>query len=281
LFGKLSAYYGTVEEQGRKTLHGHFLVWVDGQLPLHIVRERLMSGDSEFLQELTDYVESAFIGQFMTGSKDEVSARVPQTSEYEDRGIHTILVDKSTIPDGYLDPTLTLPEAPPPEFCNEPEICSCENCLSLLSWWERFKLTVDDILIRSNVHSCYQKRVKKDSSSPGSAEKSKQDKVAKVHFTGKGCLNKDGVCTARFPREVFMKTTVDRETGHINIKKQESSINDVSPTVTAANRCNTDARCLLSGTAVKAVVGYVTDYITKGFLKTHQIFAAMYESFSK
>ncbi|KAF5331190.1 hypothetical protein D9611_013146 [Ephemerocybe angulata] len=281
LFGTPSAYYGTVEEQGRKTLHGHFLLWVAGQLPLHVVRERLMSGDSQFLRELTDYVESAFIGEFMTGSKDEVSTRVPQTTEYDDRGIHTILVDKSAVPDGYCDPTLTLPEAPPSEFCENPDVCRCENCLSLLSWWERFKLTVDDILIRSNVHSCYQKRVAKDTAPPGSTEGPKEAKVARVHFTGKGCLNKDGVCTARFPREVFMATTVDRETGHLNIKKQESSINDVCPTVTATNRCNTDARCLLSGTAVKAVVGYVTDYITKGYLKTHQIFAAMYESFSK
>ncbi|KAF6741383.1 hypothetical protein DFP72DRAFT_833742, partial [Ephemerocybe angulata] len=37
----------------------------------------------------------------------------------------------------------------------------------------------------------------------------------------------------------------------------------------------------MSGTSVKAVVGYVTDYITKGWLKTHQIFAALSDSFAK
>ncbi|KAF6745669.1 hypothetical protein DFP72DRAFT_824222, partial [Ephemerocybe angulata] len=37
----------------------------------------------------------------------------------------------------------------------------------------------------------------------------------------------------------------------------------------------------MSGTSVKAVVGYVTDYITKGWLKTHQIFSALSDSFSK
>ncbi|KAF6751803.1 hypothetical protein DFP72DRAFT_816024, partial [Ephemerocybe angulata] len=78
-----------------------------------------------------------------------------------------------------------------------------------------------------------------------------------------------------------MSTTVDVKTGHINLKKQESSINDVSPGVVATNRCNTDAKCLLSGTSVKAIVGYVTDYITKGWLKTHQVFQATYDSFVK
>ncbi|KAF6744490.1 hypothetical protein DFP72DRAFT_761685, partial [Ephemerocybe angulata] len=130
------------------------MLWVAGQLPLHIVRERLMSGDSEFLRELTEYVESCLIGEFMTGSKDEVSARVPRGDDSEDRGIHTILVDKSGVPDGYVDPTLTLPEAPPARFCDEPESCRCPDCIALLSWWERFKLTLDDILIRSNVHTC-------------------------------------------------------------------------------------------------------------------------------
>ncbi|KAF6741292.1 hypothetical protein DFP72DRAFT_755901, partial [Ephemerocybe angulata] len=129
-----------------------FLLWIVGQLPLHVVRERLMCEDSEFLRELTEYMESCFVGEFLTGSKAEVSERVHIVPESEDRGIHTILIDTTDIPEGYQDPTLTLPEAPPEEFCDEPESCRCENCLALLSWWERFKFTVDDILMRSNVH---------------------------------------------------------------------------------------------------------------------------------
>ncbi|KAF6761872.1 hypothetical protein DFP72DRAFT_778538, partial [Ephemerocybe angulata] len=246
LFGKPAAYYGTVEEQGRKTLHLHFLLWISGQLPLNTIRERLMSEDSEFQKELTEYIESCFMGEFMTGSKEEVSARVPFIPEFEDRGIHTILVDDSNVPEGYQDPTLTMPEAPPSEFCEEPEMCRCQNCLDLLSWWERFKMTVDDILIRSN-----------------------------------GCINKQGVCTARFPREIIMNTSVDPKTGHMSIKKREATINDVCPTVSLTNRCNTDTQCLLSGTSVKAIVGYVTDYITKGWLKTHQVFSAAYDTFNK
>ncbi|KAF6748648.1 hypothetical protein DFP72DRAFT_819913, partial [Ephemerocybe angulata] len=171
-----------------------------------------------------------------------------------------------------------MPEAPPDEFCDNVETCDCSNCTEVQSWYERFKLTVDDILLRSNVHTCFGR---KDNKAKSKRKDEKDGTVPKVHATGKGCINKDGVCTARFPREVFMKTTVDPKTGHINLKKRESSINDVSPTVVASNRCNTDARCLLSGTSVKAVVGYVTDYISKGWLKTHQVFQATYDSFVK
>lgn len=277
LFGVPEAYYGTVEEQGRKTLHLHFLLWIKGQLPLHVVREKLLSDDSAFMKDLTDYIESCMVGEFFTGSKDEIAGRVPLVAETEDRGIHTILSDETAVPEGYQDPTLTLPEAPPVVHCDDAASCRCSDCLALLSWWERFQLTFDDIFVRSNVHKCFGRKTKKaednnDETAP---------KVAKTHATGKGCLNKQGVCTARFPRDVFMHSNVDSKTGHLNIRKRESAVNDVTPAVTVAHRCNTDSRCLLSGTSVKAVVGYVTDYISKAWLKTHQVFQVTYDSFSK
>lgn len=282
IFGIPEAYYGTVEEQGRKTLHLHFLLWIRGQLPLGVVRERLMSEDSAFVKELTEYIESCLVGEFLTGSKDEVAARVPRLPDYDDRGIHTIMVDESLIPEGYEDPTMTLPEAPPNTLCPDPELCRCADCREVLSWWERFKITFDDIMTRSNVHMCFGKKDKKTGKKGTESDKAADGTKARAqHATGKGCLNKDGVCTARFPRDVFMKSSVDPKSGHLNIRKQEATINDVTPVITVCHRCNTDSRCLLSGTSVKAVVGYVTDYISKGWLKTHQIFQTAYDAFSK
>lgn len=37
-------------------------------------------------------------------------------------------------------------------------------------------------------------------------------------------------------------------------------------------RCNSDVTSLLSGTQVKAIIAYITDYITKSSLKTYNIF---------
>ena len=49
-------------------------------------------------------------------------------------------------------------------------------------------------------------------------------------------------------------------------------MNTVTPVVSYLLRCNTDVTSLLSGTAIKAVVAYISDYITKLMLKTYIVF---------
>src|ERR1700726_944110 len=88
----------------------------------------------------------------------------------------------------------------------------------------------------------------------------------------RGCINKHENCKARFPRQTFEKTDVDPKTGALNIKKGEKWINTLTPIVTYLLRCNSDVTSLLSGTAIKATVAYVSDYVTKPGLKTYIIF---------
>lgn len=49
-------------------------------------------------------------------------------------------------------------------------------------------------------------------------------------------------------------------------------MNTITPTLSYLLRCNSDVTSLISGTAIKAVVAYVTDYITKLSLKTYTVF---------
>jgi hypothetical protein len=58
-------------------------------------------------------------------------------------------------------------------------------------------------------------------------------------------------------------------------------INTVSAEVTYLICSNTDVTSLLSGTAIKAVVAYVSDYIAKLSLKTYLIFEAVKSVFDK
>ncbi|KAJ7085893.1 hypothetical protein C8R44DRAFT_543779, partial [Mycena epipterygia] len=88
----------------------------------------------------------------------------------------------------------------------------------------------------------------------------------------RGCLRRDGTCSARFPRDVFPKTEVDPADGAINVKKLEPMLNCITPDVTYCLRCNTDVTSLLSGTSIKAVVAYISDYVTKATLKLYHIF---------
>jgi len=71
------------------------------------------------------------------------------------------------------------------------------------------------------------------------------------------------------------------ESGALNIKKGESMLNTVTAEVTYLIRSNTDVTSLLSGTAIKAVVAYVSDYISKPSLKTYLIFEAVKSVFDK
>jgi hypothetical protein len=65
------------------------------------------------------------------------------------------------------------------------------------------------------------------------------------------------------------------------MKKKESWINTFTPLVTFILRCNTDITSLASGTAIKSVIMYISDYITKSALKTHTIFDSIRTVFQR
>ncbi|EJD34239.1 hypothetical protein AURDEDRAFT_76354, partial [Auricularia subglabra TFB-10046 SS5] len=110
------------------------------------------------------------------------------------------------------------------------------------NWSEDYANTVNDILTRTNHHAC-----------------------------GDQCLDKNEICKARFPRSLISETSVD-DTGYIHVRQDETRMNTVNHALSYVLRCNTDVTCLLSGTAIKAVIAYATDYITKVGLKTPSMF---------
>ena len=71
------------------------------------------------------------------------------------------------------------------------------------------------------------------------------------------------------------------ESGTIFLKKIEEWVNTVTPVLTYLLRCNTDVTSLKSGTAVKGVIMYITNYVTKTSLKTHVIFDTIRKVFLK
>ena len=264
LYGDTSGYYGTVEQQGRLTLHLHTILWIKNALSPQEIRNKLMSNDSEFQQNLIRYLEGCQKGEFITGTMDYVKSKLPIDIENQTKGIHTIRSNSLRGVTGHLyqDPTQTLPQVPP-KSCGSIEHINCNACQSLHNWWLTFSDTVDDILLRSNVHKC--------SSSDLDSKK----------FKAKGCLNQNGICKARFPRAIVSETTINSEDGYVNLKKLEPMLNTISPCITYLFRCNTDVTSLLSGTSIKAVISYVTDYIAKPTLKTYQIFATAYNVFNR
>jgi hypothetical protein len=137
--------------------------------------------------------------------------------------------------------------------------CKCERCDALSSWWSRFRSEVNTLLFKSNIHKC-------------STTKNKDGSQHKGHAF-KGCLdNVHGKCKVRFPRSVQAHTEVDPETGSIIMKKTKQWLNTFSYLVTYLFRCNTDVTSLRSSTAIKSVLLYVINYVTKVPLKTYAVF---------
>jgi hypothetical protein len=250
LYGQTKAFYGTVEQQGRLALHLHIMIWIKGNLTPQEMREQILNPNSDFQEKIIAWIESCQIGEFLTGTKDEVLQRMQDMSNSEE----------------YKDPTETLPEAPPP-MC--PTECNaCQKCDDIAGWWKNFELVVDDIVSKSNIHNC-DRGLNKD----GSINK---------RLTYIGCRdNKYGTCKARFPRPTFEVTQIDPETGSLNLKKGEPWMNFITTYLTYIFRCNTDVTSMWSGTALKAVIVYISDYITKSSLKTHVVFEAIKSIFDR
>jgi hypothetical protein len=72
-----------VEQQGRLTLHLHFLLWVVNALSPQEIREKFIDPNSRFRKSLIVYLESCHQGEFFGGSKDDVQTylKVPPTIE--------------------------------------------------------------------------------------------------------------------------------------------------------------------------------------------------------
>ena len=282
LYGETSAYYGTVEQQGRLTLHLHLLLWIKNAISPQEIRDRLMDDDSTFRLNLIAYLESVHRGDFITGTMQDVKEKIPYTRENV-LGVHSILNEerlpakKNESCESYKDPTLTVPE-PAPLSCgsckNQEKYCSL--CIDNKNWWDKFNFTVDDIVLRSNVHRCTMGASINYAESRNHSETTAKRKIPKGP---KGCLDRYGNCKARFPRDTYEKTIVDVNDGHLFLKKMESMLNTFTPVLSYLTRSNTDVTSLFSGTSIKAIISYISDYVSKPALKTYQIFSSMYDVF--
>ncbi|PPQ71479.1 hypothetical protein CVT24_011973 [Panaeolus cyanescens] len=94
-------------------------------------------------------------------------------------------------------------------------------------------------------------------------------KYSKGKMTESDCRFKLG---ASFSRPV---SVIVEETGEIKIKRRDGSINNFNSEILTAMRCNMDIKFIGSGTCAKALIFYVTDYITKTPLQAHVAFSAL------
>jgi hypothetical protein len=199
----------------------------------------LLSDAPGFRRDLISWLEGCHQGEFSTGSMATVKDIITKRSSLASHPEHKHRDDDALLTSNELatgDPTASLPN-PPPTFPS-----STESAI----WFKQLQVISDEVVYRSNRHSENHRH---------------------------GCRASPAhECRARFPRELHQSTTVDDTTGALVLKKHERWINTFNVTLSYLLRCNTDVTCLLSGTMVRAVIAYVTDYVTKSSLKTHTMF---------
>ena len=92
------------------------------------------------------------------------------------------------------------------------------------------------------------------------------------YYTGKG----PRVCRFdMYAENRRTESTVDPETGEICLRCLDGLVNNFNATMLEAIRCNMDIKFIGSGASAKAILYYITDYITKSQLKAHVAYAAL------
>ena len=74
---------------------------------------------------------------------------------------------------------------------------------------------------------------------------------------------------------VQTKSTFDSKTGDLCLRCLDGLVNNFNEMILEAVRCNMDIKFIGSETSAKAILYYITDYITKSQLKTHVAIAAL------
>ncbi|EPT00899.1 hypothetical protein FOMPIDRAFT_1109416, partial [Fomitopsis schrenkii] len=221
------------------------LLWIMCSLSPTEIREHVLDS-TDFRTHLLAWLEQCHTGDFATGSKSDIDEHIHQhrassQSVSQDGSGECVINDDSTNSETYRDPTMNLPS------CPDPVIFTDHSALE--DWFRNMLMESDDIIFRRNQHS-------------------------QQH--SKGCKRTaSSACRARYPRELFDSTIIDPDSGAIRFKKTEPWINTFNHLLSYLLRCNTDVTCLLSGTTVKAVIAYVTDYISKAPYTTDSVFSSV------
>ncbi|THU87487.1 hypothetical protein K435DRAFT_588287, partial [Dendrothele bispora CBS 962.96] len=207
LLGKVKAYYGCVEAQGRGSLHCHMLVWLEGGLNLNEIRERVLSqSNSDFTERLIRYLD------------DVIATDIPEVD---------------------VDSAL-----PHPCFLRHIRKREDESKTGF-----DFRRLVDKTQVHKHSFTCY--------------------KYWKGGSTPKTC---------RFDldeKNVRASTSIDPNTGEILLHQRNGLINPYNPTMLSALCCNMDIKFIGSVTSAKAILYYVTDYITKAHVAFGALDAAL------
>jgi hypothetical protein len=81
------------------------------------------------------------------------------------------------------------------------------------------------------------------------------------------------ICRLQMPRRIENVSSINVESGEIKLKRLHETINNFNEYIISACRSNMDIKYIFSGSDAKALVYYITDYVTKSSLSFHDTFS--------
>ncbi|KAG2143481.1 uncharacterized protein EDB93DRAFT_1042606, partial [Suillus bovinus] len=85
----------------------------------------------------------------------------------------------------------------------------------------------------------------------------------------------DNTCQFLFPHEIVERSFFKAATNSVIFKCRDGTVNYFNPNILVFCRHNHDLRCILSGKSAKAVMFYISDYITKMDTKTYEMLSLL------
>ncbi|CAM4822210.1 unnamed protein product [Rotaria magnacalcarata] len=200
VLGPTKAYFGTVENQGRGSLHLHLLIWLNHEFTPTQLKQQIQNED--FRQKLVQYLEDII--------KEDLDQFRNATEQ----------VEKEVAP-------ACLP-TPNPSHVD-------------------FRRIVETSNIHKHSATCYK------------YSKEKPDGLKS--------------CRMRMPRVLVKNSSIDTFTGQITMRRSHPWINNFNEWLISACRSNMDIKFIWTGNDAKALVYYITDYVTKSSLAFYDMFA--------
>lgn len=234
LFGICKGYYGTVEAQGKGTLHCHMLVWLAGYPSPQRLRD-LMDASEGYKSCLFLWLESIIQSELL-GCTEVVT---------EPQGI-ALPRPKRTDETGDPHPGVTaspsIKTMGPTDF--EREYTALVNALVKEYNWHEHSAT------------CWK-------------------------YLKKNEPRDDAHCRMRIDGHTRRFTDLDPETKSILLRRLHPRIASYNELVMFLMKSNMDIKFIGSGQGAKALLYYITDYITKSSLPTHVGLAALSYAITK
>jgi hypothetical protein len=89
----------------------------------------------------------------------------------------------------------------------------------------------------------------------------------------------NNTCRMRMPRRIENVSSINIDSGEIKLKRLHETINNFNEYIISACRSNMDIKYIFSGSDAKALVYYITDYVTKSSLSFHDTFSLVLKAF--